>query len=81
MSAGPPDDGDTPAEQRVHGLLSELRSDPLPPSTDLAVRVVRRARWQRPLKSVLDLAGGLAGAVAQGAALLFGRRRRHGGAP
>lgn len=75
MTAGPPADGESPAEQRVHGLLSELQASPSPVAgTDLAVRVVRRARWQRPLKTVLDLTGGLAGAVARGAALLFGRR-------
>lgn len=81
MSATPPDDDDAPPdERRVHGLLAELATAPPPPSTDLVVRVVHRARWQRPLKSVLDLTGGLAGAVAQAASMLFGRRRR-GGAP
>ena len=68
----------TPAEARVLTLLGELGQAPPAPGTDLAVRVVRRARWQRPLKTVLDLTGGLAGAVAHGARLLLGRRHRGG---
>jgi hypothetical protein len=68
-------DDASPAEARVSVLLGELQQAPPEPGTDLAVRVVRRARWQRPLKAVLDLTGGLAGAVAHGARLLFGPRR------
>lgn len=75
MSALPPDDFASPAEARVHGLLADLADVAAPPAPELAARVVRRARWQRPLRHVLDLTSGLAGAIGDGASLLVGRHR------
>lgn len=65
-----------PADARVQHLLSELRDTSAPPSTDLAVRVVRTARWQRPVRAALDVVASVGGAVASAAALLFGRSRK-----
>ena len=77
-SAGPPppDEPLAPAEARVASLLGEVGSDPGPaPSTELAVRVVRTARWQRPVRAALDVVASVGGAVASAASLLFGRRK------
>lgn len=69
-------DPPAPAEDaRLDELLSELREDPPTGSESLSVRVVSSARWQRHARAALDQIGGLATAVAQGAAVLIGARR------
>lgn len=65
-----------PADARVQALLGEMRSVPDAPSTDLAVRVVRTARWQRPVRAALDVVASVGGAVASAASLLFGRSQK-----
>jgi len=85
VSAVPPDPPDPPdasepperpADARVRALLGEVGSAPAPaPSTELAVRVVRAARWQRPVRAALDVVASVGGAVAAAASLLFGRRK------
>jgi hypothetical protein len=65
-----------PAEDaRLDELLSELREDPPTGSEVLSLRVVSAARWQRHARSALQSIGGLASALAQGAAILLGTRR------
>jgi len=67
----------TPAESRVRDLLGELGSGGPPHGDELSCRVVRTARWQRPVRRTLLALGGAAGAVAAGAgsALRAYRRR------
>jgi hypothetical protein len=65
----------TPGEARVRELLRPLNAAPPQPGTALVVRVVRTARWQRVVRSGLAAAGHVVGALADGLALLIGRRR------
>ena len=67
---------DSSARLRADRLLAALVDDGPAPTPDLADRVVRRARWQHPLRQVLDLASGLVGAVASGATIVVGRKDR-----
>lgn len=81
MSELPPEEGLTPAETRVLGLLlilrgAELRSDPA-----LARRVVSSARWQRAVREALVAVGGLAASMFGGLATLTGFSRRRGRNP
>ena len=68
----------TPAEQRVRALLSEnLGGETAPGGAELTHRVVRTARWQRPVRRALLAFGHAAGAIAAGAgATLRAYRRR-----
>ncbi len=63
-------------EERVEALLGELRDEPVPDDPDLAARVARTARWQRPVRVVLYAVGELTAAVASGVALAAGARKR-----
>lgn len=73
-----PDTALTPAEQRVVGLLGLLRPAEREPLPDLAPAVVRAARWQRAVRTVLRATGGLAGTVADEVGFLLGVRRGPG---
>ena len=67
----------TPAERRVRALLSEnLGGERAPEGAQLTQRVVRTARWQRPVRRVLLAFGGTAGALAAGAGSAFRAYRR-----
>jgi hypothetical protein len=66
-------------EQRVEALLRELRDEPVPDDPELAARVARTARWQRPVRLVLHAVGELTAAVASGVALAAGARKREEG--
>ena len=67
----------TPAEQRVRGLLSEnLGTETAPDGVQLTRRVVRTARWQRPVRRALIAFGNAAGALAAGAGATFRAYRR-----
>jgi hypothetical protein len=66
----------TPAETRVRSLLGELGSGGPPDGDELSRRVVRTARWQRPVRRTLLALGAAAGAVAAGAGSAFRAYRR-----
>ena len=68
----------TPAERRVRALLAEnLGGGTAPAGGQLVERVVRTARWQRPVRRALVALGHTAGALAAGAgATLRAYRRR-----
>ena len=72
------DEPDTlsPAEARVRKLLGELGSGGAPHGDELSRRVVRTARWQRPVRRTLLALGGAAGALAAGAGSAFRAYRR-----
>ena len=70
-----PEPPDSPGAARLDELLSELRDDPPTGSQGLSQRIVATARWQRHARSALNSIGGLAAALAQGAAVLIGTRR------
>lgn len=63
-----------PAEARLGDLLTTLREDPPEPGHALAVRVVRRARWQRGLRAALAVVTQFAGAAGGIGRLLLGKR-------
>ncbi len=72
-----PEEAGMPAPER--GLaehLALLRAEPPRPGSGLAARIVRRARWQRALRSPLRTVGMLAAALADGVRLLTGARTR-----
>ncbi len=56
----------TPAEARVQSLLGELGSGGPPHGDELGRRVVRTARWPRPVRRTLLAFVGAAGALAAG---------------
>jgi hypothetical protein len=60
----------SPAERRLGELLAALAAEPLPGDAALTRRVVHRARRQRAARGALVAAGRLAGALADGLALL-----------
>lgn len=66
----------SPAEQRVHTLLSELAEDTAPRGEELTASVVRTARWQRPVRQALFAFGTAASAVATGAGASYRAYRR-----
>ena len=66
----------SPAEQRVHDLLSELGADTAPRGEELTASVVRTARWQRPVRRALFVFGAAASAVATGAGASYRAYRR-----
>jgi hypothetical protein len=72
------DDADTltPEEARVRELLGELGSGGAPDGEELTRRVVRTARWQRPVRRTLLALGAAAAAVAAGAGSAFRAYRR-----
>lgn len=70
-----PDRGDerlTPAEAAVVELLEPLRSDPPRSHATTTQAVMSTARWQYTVRGTLVLVGDLVGALAEGAALVFG---------
>jgi len=72
-----PEEAGMPAPER--GLaehLALLRAEPPRPGSGLAARIVRRARWQRALRSPRRTVGMLAAALADGVRLLTGARTR-----
>jgi hypothetical protein len=73
VTEGPPSDELTPAEARLLSLLVLLRSGP--PGGPEAARVMRAVRWERVLRRTLLALGGVAVAMTEGVALLFGRAR------
>jgi hypothetical protein len=75
MSADREDPELSPAERRLRGLLEVLAVETPRPDPGLPGRVVRTVRWQRPVRAALGATGQLAGAVADGLALLLGTRR------
>lgn len=80
MSHGPDAtdaDQHAPAERSLLGLLAPLRAD-LPAGALSTDRVVRRARWQRTVRSALHAAGTVAASAADGARLLFGIGAKRG---
>ena len=84
MSDPPPPGADaepTPAERRLLELLGPLREHPPIGAPGTAVAVAQRARWQGPLRTVLQTAGHLVSAVgdAIGVALGLGRSEGRGG--
>jgi hypothetical protein len=64
------------ADDGLQEHLELLRRTPPEPSTELTVRVVRTARWQRTVRAPLLLATQLAAAVFDGLSLLAGRKGR-----
>lgn len=67
------DDPPTPAEARLTQLLEPLRTDPPRSEPDLAVSVVRSARWQSALRGALRAASQIAVAAGDVARLIIGR--------
>lgn len=65
----------TPAQRRVQSLLESLREGAPSAGTALTRRVVSMARWQRPVRHALQIAGRLAGALGDGLRVLLGQRR------
>jgi len=72
----PPEEPLTPAQERVHQHLGALREDPPKPGSELVPDAVRRARWQRALRTPLHALGHLLSAMADGVALIAGSGRR-----
>ncbi len=73
---GPPEEPISPAHERVQGYLGLLREEPPQPGRELVPATVRRARWQRALRTPLRALGNLLSAMAGGVALIAGSRRR-----
>ena len=65
----------TPAERRLLALLLLLRAEPPGAGPD-PERVVRSARVQLAVKDAVQAIAGLAAAVGDGLALVFGLRAR-----
>ncbi len=72
----PEEAGMTAPERGLAEHLALLRAEPPRPGSGLAARIVRRARWQRALRSPLHTVGMLAAALADGMRLLTGARTR-----
>jgi hypothetical protein len=68
-------DAETPAEERLLTHLDELRRNPPEPGAELALIVVRSARWQRAARPYLLAVGALAMSMAEGARVTVGTRR------
>ncbi len=66
----------TPAEQRLVGLLMLLSEETRRSSEALTGRVMRAIRLQYLTRGVVRAVGGLAAAVADGLALVFGLKVR-----
>jgi hypothetical protein len=81
MSERPPEEGLTPAEARVLGLLLLLRGADLRADPALARTIVNSARWQRVVREALAAVGSLAAALVDGLAGLSGLSRRQGRKP
>ena len=66
----------TPEERRVVELLAVLRGDRAWHERNGAVvaAVMRRVRWQRPLRTLLRAIGNLAGAFSDGVLVVVRRR-------
>ncbi|MBA3330763.1 MAG: hypothetical protein H0T39_07840 [Actinobacteria bacterium] len=76
MSAQPPEDELGPAEQRLQTILVPLQGEPAATDPAAVGSVMRAVRWQRSLREVLDVLGGIAHAVAEGISTIVGSRRR-----
>jgi hypothetical protein len=70
-----PGDAATPAEERLLTHLEELRRNPPEPAAELALIVMRSARWQRAARPYLLAVGALAMSVAEGTRVAVGARR------
>ena len=66
----------SPAERRLVQVLGALRAEAPAPDSSLPARVMRAARWQRTLRSGLQVGGWIAGAASGALSLLAGRRSR-----
>lgn len=80
MAGQPPDDPDetdelTPAERRVVALVGPLRQEEVY-APALRPEVIRRARWQRGVRSALRTVGTLLGSVSDVFSGFVGSRRR-----
>lgn len=75
----PLDPPPAPAEARLGDLLQTLRDDAPEPGHALAVRVVRRARWQRGLRAVFAVVSQFAGGAGGVGRLLLGKRAGRAG--
>jgi hypothetical protein len=72
----PDDDEDlSAAERRVSEYLHGLADGAATASMELSAAVVRRARWQRAVRTPLRAAGGLTAALFDGVKLVLGARR------
>ena len=72
--AGERPDALTPAERRLLALMLLLRTEP-PGDAPAPDRVVRTARMQLIVRDAVQAVAGLAAAVADGLAVVFGTRR------
>jgi len=71
-NAGDDDDPPVPAESTLVRLLAPLR-DEQPARLEVRTdRIIRRARWQRSVRSALRAAATVAASAADGARLLLG---------
>ena len=72
------DDGPEPtaAERRLDEHLELLRVDPSAGDPALVAHVVRRARWQRILRTPVQVVASLGGAAVDGLRALIGTRGR-----
>ena len=70
----PPEPAPAPAEARLGDLLTTLRDNAPEPGHALAMRVVRRARWQRSLRAAISVVTQFAGAAGSIGRLLMGKR-------
>lgn len=68
-------DATGPGEERLRALLELLREDPPGAGQPLVGAVMRKVRWQRPLRSALVGARALAGAFVDGLSLVLRGRR------
>jgi hypothetical protein len=73
-----PDDELDPAERRVSEYLRGLAVDAPRAGTELAATVVRKARWQKAVRTPLRAAGGLAAALVDGVKMALGAQRGAG---
>lgn len=62
-------------DERLERLLDLLRSDPPRPDESLAARIVRSARWQRPLRLVLVTGSHVGVGLVTGLASIVGIRK------
>jgi hypothetical protein len=70
------DDHANGGEGRLRDYLEELRDDPPRADPDLAVRVVRGARWQQAARGPLEAIGLLLATLVEGLSDLLGAERR-----
>ena len=72
----PEPDEQSPATRQLESYLGTLREDQPRSDPDLVPHIVRRARWQRTIRTPLRAVGSLLGALADGLEAFLGPSQR-----